>query len=278
MRTVPAVPTLLGRVVVVEIRKLFASRLAWAGWLFLAAMTAIVVFVVDLLVVNAPAAGAPQTLPGALTATLAFRGLFIGQIWLTVLAASSFAGEYVTRALREDVATGVPRWALLLGKWTALGAWSGVSLVGQVVLGIVFGIGVLELGSGWGSLLWALAGALAADVSFLALALLVAVGVRRVAASIVAVLLFMGIERGLMYGLYVLSSLDPSVTEWMLPGVPVADIGAVLLPWFPANAWGIGLSLAVDSTIEGATWVALALYTAVCAGAAGLWFERLDLP
>ncbi len=278
MRTVPPIQRVLGRVMLVEVRKLFSNRLAWAGWLFLFVVTAVVVFVVDVLVINAPDATGPRTVPAAVSAAIGIRGVFLGQIWLTVLAASAFAGEYVARTLREDVATGVPRWALLLGKWVALGAWSLVSLVGQLLVGSLFGIGALEVSGDWIGMLSALAGTLVSELGFLAMALFVAVGVRRVAASIVAVLLFMGIERAVTAAVSVLASLDPTTQDWLLPGIPIEDIANVALPWFPAYAWGTGLELAIGNPIASATWLALVGWTALFAAGATLWFERLDMP
>ena len=46
------------------------------------------------------------------------------------LAASSFAGEYRNRTLREDLLRPVPRHAVLAAKWIALVLWIALSVFG----------------------------------------------------------------------------------------------------------------------------------------------------
>jgi len=275
----PPLAALVGRATQAELRKLATSRLAIAGWLFLWGVTGVVVFGIDVVVVNAAEQSpVPGTLPGALAWTHGVRNFYLAQIWLVVLTASSFAGEFSARTLREDVATATPRWAILLAKWVSLGAWSLVALLGQTLVGVLFGLGALEVGGAWGQWLGAVAGTLVTDLSFVAFALLVAILARRVAPAIVAALLVMGVERALAAALYIVSNLDPSVTELMFPGIPLGEIAAAVLPYMPASAWDVGNALAFGNPVDGLTWLALAAWTVLFAGAATALFERLDVP
>lgn len=279
MRTVPTLPTVLGRVILAELRKLAASRLAWAGWLFLLGITALTMLGVDAVAVNAdPQLPVARTLPAGLAWTLGVRNFYLAQLWLVVLTASSFAGEYATRTLREDVVTAVPRWGILLGKWVALGAWSAVSLIGHTLVGIVFGLGALEVGDGWGGWAWALLGSLGADVGFVAFALLVAVLARRVAPAIVAAVLFMGLERAFAGALAGVAMLDQSMVDMVMPGVPLHEIARAVLPWMPATAWAMGTAFATGETVTATTLGAFFGWTTLFAAATTALFERLDVP
>lgn len=273
---------MLGRIILAELKKLLASRLGWAGLLFLFVVSAMVTLAVDLVSVNVSeqAGGEPSSLPDAIAWTLRIRNFYLAQVWLLVLSAVSFAGEFSGRTLREDVARAVPRWALLFAKWVGLTAWSGFALFGQTVVTLLFGIGALSTGSGegWSVAASGLLGTLLADASFVAVALLVAVLTRRVAPAVVATALFIGIERAFAASLFVVKNLDQEVIDLLAPGVPLGQIANAILPYSPANAWAIGTSLATGTEVQTVTYVALASWTILAAGLAALRFERVDVP
>lgn len=274
--------TVLGSIVLAEIRKLLSRPVARFGLLLLALLGAVGPIALWALsgsgvTVNGGDLGASLDVsaPNGLRWSLVLRNFFTGQILLSVLATMSYAGELQAHTLREDLVRPVPRAVVLFSKWTALGCWSMVSLLIQA--GIGSGIGLLihpsTGGVAWSHLALGFVGTWAAELSFAAVALAVAVVLRSVAGTLAGLFLFLVFERFATWGLIAARSLITSMSE---TGQPPALFEIV--PFTPTSAWSGWTELTSGTDPSWQPWVALVFWTVLAAVVAERVFSRTDVP
>lgn len=208
---------------------------------------------------------------------LRVRNFYVMRMFLIVLAALSFAGELQARTLREDLLRPVPRWAVLLAKWLALGTWLGGTLLLPWVLSLVVGAVLLGMDGSWSVSVQTYLATFAADLGFAALALAVSVVARSVAATVGGVFLFLVLDTMLGWFLWfarmIRTSLPPEATDvpvwvdWLLEGTI----------WLPSSAFAVWFELLNEADPTWQSWVALGGITVVCLGVAERWFARMDV-
>ncbi len=282
-------PTLLGALWRAETLKLFSRGSARFG-LGIAALASVAgVFALwqlsgSQMVVNGASVESllaeSANAPAALRWGLYLRNFFILPAFVILLSAQSLAGELQARTLREELLRPVPRWAMLVAKWGALGAWIGATLGVAWVIGAVGGMILLGTGGPWAEVALGYLACFCCDLGLAAISLAVAVLVHGVAGTVVGTFLFLVLGVFLGWGLLFLSwlaGIDAVRTSagglvWVLDWVVKAE------PWLPPaalRAW-MGVSPATDwiwqsfASLAGITSAALALAARRLAG--------LDLP
>lgn len=200
------------------------------------------------------------------------RNFFFLRVLLIMLAALIFAGEFQTRALREDLLRPVPRWSVLLSKWLALVVWItatvGVTLVPSTLVSML----AWGVDGDWGQVLLGYLATIATDAGFAALALAVAVASRSVAGTIVGMVLFYLVDFALYVGLMAVANVPfIQVPDWTRT---MAEEAGPYLPSAAFGAWtGAGAS---DWAWQG--FLSLALVTLLSLAFAQLVFRRMDVP
>lgn len=273
-----SMPVLLARLWVAEVVKLSSRPLARMGWVVLAVLAFVVVLALNFVggadfQVNGQATSLASSPAEGVAAALAVRNFYVAQILLLVLAATTLAGEYQARTLREDLLRPVPRWTVLMAKWAALATWSAGALLVQWVVAVVGALVFLsaEGSTAWSSVFWGYAVTVATDASFLAVALLVALLTRSVTSTIAGVFLFLVFEGFVYWLLWIGQSLRDSVTGTLRT---ILDA----LPFLPHSAWGVGTEIANGGTPHWGSWAVLGGLTVIALVAAERVFARTDVP
>lgn len=274
--------TVVSAVVLAEVRKLLSRPVARVGLVGMALLGALGPLALWMLsgsgvTVNGGDLGAnlDVSAPNGLRWALFLRNFFSGQILLAVLAAVSFAGELQAHTLREDLVRPVPRAVVLFGKWTALGTWSLLALIVQVVTAAGVGL-LLHPASGdvtWADLALGCVGTWAAELSFAAVALATAVVFRSVAGTLAGLFLFLVFERCATWALIAARGLFSSMSE---TGEPPAWFGIV--PFTPTSAWSGWAELTTGADPSWQPWVALIVWTVLAGVVAERVFARTDVP
>lgn len=274
-----AMPMLLARLWIAEVMKLLSRPLARVGWVVLGGLGLAVVLVVNVvggaaLEVNGqPTSLAASPADGVLFA-LVVRNFYVSQVLVLVLAATSMAGEYQLRTLREDLLRPVPRWVVLMAKWAALVTWSSAALVIQWVVTVVAAFLFLSAESDtlWSDVFGGYVIAVASDASFAAAALMVAVLTRSLTSTIAATFLFLVFEGGLWAVLWIGQSLrGTEIPSWL-----EAILDA--LPFLPSSAWSLATQVGTGNVPPTASIVSLVLITVVSLVVAERVFDRVDVP
>lgn len=206
-------------------------------------------------------------------ATLYLRNFFLMRIVLIMVAALSFAGEFQSRTLREDVLRPVHRSAMLLAKWAALVVWIAISLVFTLLPATAFSIAAWGTGGDWTDVLLGWVATLLSDAGFAALALAMAVVLRSVAGTMVGMFLFYFANVGLGFALAAISAF-PFLD---LPQF-VRDAATGAGPYLPPAAYDVwqGASPGAAWSIEG--FAALLIYGTLSWIVADRVFSRIDVP
>jgi ABC-type transport system involved in multi-copper enzyme maturation permease subunit len=207
---------------------------------------------------------------------LAVRNFWIFRVLLIVVAALVFAGEYQSRALREDLLRPVPRWSVLIAKWLALAAWTATTIVLTFVPAALVGIVAWGFhGEAWKDVALGYLATLATDMGFAALVLAVAVATRSVPGTIAGMVVFYFMESSLWIALKVIQYLPAD-----MPGLPpvARDAAEQVVPWLPSAAFGVwtGSYDTVPWSWQGFT--SLGVITALSLLVAERLLARLDVP
>jgi len=214
--------------------------------------------------------------PNAVRWALVMRGFFVAQGFLALLAIASLAGELQAHTLREDLARDVGRRTALLAKWAALAMLSAAWLAVQWTVGCLVGFAVHPAtGSvAWGDVALGYGAAFATDVSFAAMALAFAAVLRSPAATLLALLLGIVLERFLGWILWFAREFALANPE--LPPLLTAIVSAG--PYLPSAAWSVWSDVANGSPGQAASWAALAGWTILSVVVAERTFARTDVP
>lgn len=210
-------------------------------------------------------------------AALWLRNFFVMRVLLIMVGALSFAGEFQSRTLREDLLRPVSRPAVLMAKWAALVAWVGGGLVLTGATSTLASVIAFPGGEGFGHLLLQYAVALLADAGFAAVVLMVAVLSRSVAGTLAGMFLFYLLDLAVAIGFGLLASLPDQVG---LPPEVRAAAGQVS-PWLPSAAfaaWNGGTIWSGGGDWSVPAFVSLGVVTLVSLAVAIWRFERLDVP
>jgi ABC-2 type transport system permease protein len=213
------------------------------------------------------------TAPEGSTWALHVRNFFLMRVFIIMVGALSFAGEFTNRTLREDMIRPVPRWSILTAKWGALSAWIGLTVLLPWVLSSLFGAVVFGFEGAWQQVLLGYLLTWLTDTSFCMLVLLIATLMRSLAGTIVGVFLFMLFDTFFGWGLHLAASFS---SFFALPGPVQAIVEAH--PWLPSAAYGLWSSYAPDEPLLWQSAVALGVYTVGSYALANLIFSRTDVP
>ncbi|MFT4623641.1 MAG: ABC-type transport system involved in multi-copper enzyme maturation permease subunit [Myxococcota bacterium] len=211
---------------------------------------------------------------------LEVRNAIVMPVFVMWLAAASLAGEYQARTLREDFLRPVPRSAVLLAKWGSAVVWIGITLALTWVFSAVMGLLFFGLEGSWGQVALGFSANLLSDATLAALALLVAVAVRNVPATLVGLFLLWALSVAFGWFLGIATtflSTELATTSMGLPawyGDALQQVG----PWLPSEAMGVweGGTYRVDWVWQ--HFASLALTTATSLGLSALILERSDVP
>ena len=208
--------------------------------------------------------------------TLWLRNFFLLRVFLIMIGALSFAGEYQTRTLREDLLRPVSRPAILLTKWLALVTWIAATMVLSGGTASLVSLIAFPGGEGWGTLALQYLVAILCDAGFAAVVLLVAVLIRSVAGTLAGMFLFYLADLATAVGLMLMASvpmfgLDKSAQE----------LAAQVSPWLPSAAfaaWNGGTIWASAGTWSAPAFASLGVLTFGSLLLAIWQFNRLDVP
>ena len=208
------------------------------------------------------------------------RNSLVMPVFVMWLAAASLAGEYQARTLREDLLRPVPRWAVLLAKWGALVLWVTATLLLTWMPSAVGGLVLFGTEGEWGQVALAFVANVATDSTLAAMALLVAVAVRNVPATLVGLFLLWALSIAFGWGLGLSTTfLSTEIATGQL-GIPAwyGEFLAAAGPWLPSEALGAwrGGTFRADWVWE--HFGSLALTTGLSLGLSALVLERSDVP
>jgi ABC-type transport system involved in multi-copper enzyme maturation permease subunit len=277
--------TTLGGILWAELRKLLSRPIARAGLVLMAVVGAtgpvgLWVLLHSGVQVNGGelASNFDVCAPNTIGWSLHVRNFFVAHVLLTVFAALSFAGEYQSHALREDLVRPVPRSVVLLAKWFALAGWSLTAMAVQlaVAAGLAVLLQPLHGEATWSQVLLAYLEAWVAEVGFAAFALAASVVVRSVAGTLLTVFLFLVFEQGAGWVLGLLGQFVSAVPAETNLG-PLREIVKVT-PFLPSSAWAVWTEALAGAAPTWQAWTGLLVYTAVALVVADRLFARVDVP
>lgn len=203
--------------------------------------------------------------------TLRLRNQLLFPLLLMWLTAASFAGEYRSGTLREDLLRPVRRGQVLLAKWGALLAWSGLSLTLAWVASAASGALLFGLEGQWLPLVSGYVASLACDAMLAALTASVALIFRSVPGTLVGMFLawVVGVLSG--FALNVASAIlsaDNEPARWI----------ETLNPWLPNQAAFAWIGCAPSEAWVGPHFGSIVLTTSACLILGSAIFRRLDVP
>lgn len=201
------------------------------------------------------------------------RNFFLMRVFIIMVGALSFAGEFSNRTLREDLIRPVPRWSILTAKWGALIAWIGLTALIPWALSSLLGTVLFGLDGAWQQVALGYLLTWLTDSSFCMLVLLIATMMRSVAGTIVGVFLFMIFDTFFGWGLH----LAASFSSFFAMPAPLQTI-VEAHPWLPSAAYGLWSSYSPEEPLMWQSAVALGIYTAASYALANLVFSRTDVP
>jgi ABC-type transport system involved in multi-copper enzyme maturation permease subunit len=208
-------------------------------------------------------------------ATLWLRNFFLMRIVLIMMGALTFAGEFQSRALREDVLRPVPRWAILFAKWVSLDIWIVATLILTFVVSSVFSIVAWGTVGDWTQTGLGYIATIAADAGFAALVLAMAVILRGVAGTMVGMFLFYVMDMAFGFFLVGLAYL-PDVF-FKVPEV-LRKASEVVQPWLPSSAFGVWQGASPTAPWAWQGFLSLAILTVISLVVAERVFSRIDVP
>lgn len=204
---------------------------------------------------------------------LRVRNFFVLPLFLLLATASSVAGEYGARTLRELIVRPVPRWSVLAAKVVAQSVLSISTLVLTLVpsLGmglLLFGLPEAGVGAptdapGWIDVIGAYAATFLSDLGLCAIAVLVSLLVGSVGGVVVGIVLLLMADVALRAALSV-------------AGMVGFEQAASLTPWTLGNALACW-----EGYQEGwnpAQFGALGAFTLAALVIATVRFDRMDVP
>jgi ABC-type transport system involved in multi-copper enzyme maturation permease subunit len=269
-----------------EVYKLYSRTSAWVGL----ALAALVGMALPLGLYVARAAVLSQTpvdatedrayilehwilaAPEALGWGLTIRNLFVLRLILIMLGALSFAGEYQSRTLREDLIRPVPRWSVLGAKWLALCTWILMTVVITWVAAAAPSALLYGLDGDWRQATLAYLVTIPADAGFAAMVLAIATLTRSVSGTIVGTFLFYALDGAVGIGLRVVGWAAPMIRAPLL-----ANVSEKVTPWLPSSAFYVWHGYA-EAAWSWQGFVSLALVTLVSLALAERVFANTDVP
>lgn len=195
------------------------------------------------------------------------RNFFVLPLFLLLATASSVAGEYGARTLRELIVRPVPRWSVLAAKVLSQSALSMATLVLTLLpslgLGLIlFGLPAGE-GAGWADVVGGYAASFLSDLGLCAIAVLVSLLVGSVGGVVVAIVLLLLGDLALRAGL-------------SAAGMFGIEEAAALAPWTLGNALSCWEGYQDGWNV--AQFGALGAFTVAAFALATVRFQRMDVP
>jgi len=194
--------------------------------------------------------------------------------FISLLGALSFAGDYQSKTLREDLLRPVPRWSVLLVKWAAMCTWITMAALLCWLTSLGLSVALFGVEGDWTSSFYAWGTALLCDCSFAALVLCLAVLLRSVAGTIIGVVIFVVFDTVLGWALSLVAMAGDSLQA------PVAlELAIQARPWLPSSAFGLWSTFGAGG--DPAVWqnfAALAAITVASGVLATLRFRWMDVP
>ena len=201
--------------------------------------------------------------------------LLLMRVFLVTVTAMSVAAEFQSRTLREDLIRAVPRWSVLLAKWTALCVWIAVTtaatgISATVVSSAVWGV----VSPHWGETLLGYIASFGGDCGLAALTVAVAVATRSLAGTITGVILYYFMDYATWVGLWL------TVNVPMFGDVPpaVKEAASQAMPLLPSAAFNVWLGMGDTTPWSIQSFVALLAVTLLSLVAAVRLFDRVDVP
>lgn len=205
--------------------------------------------------------------------SLKVRNFFVLPLCLLLAAASSVAGEYGARTLRELAVRPVPRWSILAAKLLALFTLSLATLVLTLLPALALGFTLFGLpdpggaspadAPGLADVVLGYLATLASDMGLYAIAMLVSLLVGSVGGVIVSMTLLLLADTVLGVAL-------------KAAGTFGVEAAASLVPWTLGNALGCWEGYA--SEWNPSQFGALAIFTVVASAIGVVRFDRMDVP
>lgn len=191
---------------------------------------------------------------------------------ILAMGAMALAGEIKSRTLREALLRPVPRWAIPVSKWLALGIWivvaNAITWVASALVGALF----LSPSGEWAEAAKAMATTTAGDLGLAAIVLLLAALTRSVAASIVLAVVMVLANW--------FSRVFMQFAEFIAAQTQQPELGSVLStirPWLPSYALDGWTAYALPYLSLGDDWwKPLVTLTMICVFGIGLTSLRLD--
>ncbi|MBX2803427.1 MAG: ABC transporter permease [Myxococcales bacterium] len=276
----------LAQIVLAESIKLQSRTSARLGWVMFVLLGIGVPVMLGLLgtapvEVNGNAVGIDTSPANGVRWSLMVRNFYIAQAFVLLLASVSFAGEFQARSLREDLVRPVPRWALLLAKWGAVGVWAAAGLVVQWLVAVLVSFLALS-GTGeaaWSDVFLGFLSTWITDMGFAAVVFAVATLTRTVAGTITSVFLFLVLERVVSWSLTIGKGLRDSLTPDLTEQIPAAiDWMLAAGPYLPSNGWAVWSELANGVDPSWQAWLVLVLTTTIGIVVAERRFAATDVP
>lgn len=213
---------------------------------------------------------------------LSARNFFLFRAMIIAVVAVSFAGEFTSRTLREDLIRPVTRARVLAAKWLALQVFVVIGALLPLVLAAP--VGALFFGTD-GDVAEVLAGfALTwlGDVGFATLVMAISLGLRSVPGTIGGVFMYWVLDRAIglaLWGAEAGRSLLTAVfNTWGLQDLERwVDVLVAVRPWLPSAAFNVYWDYDPDGAWLWQSYVALGGYTLAAYAFALWWFQRLDV-
>jgi ABC-type transport system involved in multi-copper enzyme maturation permease subunit len=212
--------------------------------------------------------------------SLELRNTLVMPVFVMWLSAASLAGEYQARTLREDLLRPVPRWSVLLSKWGALVLWIIATLILAWVPSAIAGVILFGTEGEWATVALGFAASAGTDAALAAMALLVAVAVRNVPATLVGLFLLWALSTAFGWGLSLTTTFLSSEIATGQLGLPqwYGELLEAAGPWLPSEALGAWRG----GTFRG-EWVwehfgSLALTIGISLGLSSFILGRSDVP
>ncbi len=213
-----------------------------------------------------------------------FHDLFLFRTLLIAVVAVSFAGEFVSRTLREDVLRPVSRTQVLLAKWLAIQVFVAAGTLVPVLVGGALGAVLLGVGgdttgalSAWG-LTWA------GDAGFATMVMAISLATRSVPGTIGGTVLYWVFDKMLRIVLLGLEAardqglLDKLYQAYgLMPLSPLGDALIAARPFLPASAFDLAPSMFSSDPVGWQGFLALTLYTVGSGLVAWRVFTRIDI-
>jgi ABC-type transport system involved in multi-copper enzyme maturation permease subunit len=218
--------------------------------------------------------------PAALAWSLRLRGFYLAQTALLLLASQSFAGEWSSRTLRDELVRPVRRTTVLAAKLGALSSFSFTSQFAGTALGALVGAVLVpgQEGPDWGPVLAGAAAQWVCETGFATFALAASVLTRSVAGGLAAGFLFLLGERLVAMGLTVLGWVVEAIPPGMVTISPAVERLLDIAPFFPSSGWAAFEAWVQAEPAAWQPWVALVGWSVIAVVVADRSFARAEVP